>query len=227
MTTDQPKPRRRFFRYSLRTLMLVVTVFCVWLGVTAKRAQDQRQAVVAIYKLGGRVLYDHQIEESDPPGPAWLRQLIGVEYFFNVARVYLRKPDYHGRNSATRKRFTDADLEHLTGLVRDLKRFSELQFLDLRYTQVTDEGLMHLKGLTNLLRLYLDDTQVTDAGLVRLKELTKLQFLFLTDNQVTDEGLVHLKGLTNLRWLLLGNTQVTDEGVQKLQQALPYCTIYY
>ncbi len=38
------RSRRRFFRYSLRTLFVVVTVFCVWMGITAKRARDQRLA---------------------------------------------------------------------------------------------------------------------------------------------------------------------------------------
>ena len=39
MAPDQantPKPRR-FFRYSLRTLMIVVTLFCMWLGIIEKR----------------------------------------------------------------------------------------------------------------------------------------------------------------------------------------------
>ena len=65
-------------------------------------------------------------------------------------------------------------------------------------TTVTDAGLVHLKGLTNLSVLGLDGTQVTDAGLVHLKGLTKLSDLWLNGTQVTDAGLVHLKGLTNL-----------------------------
>ena len=38
MTTSHPK--RRFFRYSLRTLMIVVKVFCIWLGIIANRARN-------------------------------------------------------------------------------------------------------------------------------------------------------------------------------------------
>ena len=40
MTTTHPK--RRFFRYSLRTLMLVVTVFCIWMGITVATDIPQR-----------------------------------------------------------------------------------------------------------------------------------------------------------------------------------------
>ena len=91
--------------------------------------------------------------------------------------------------------------------------------------QVTDAGLEHLKGLTQLQWLCLSNTQVTDGGLAHLKGLTQLQNLLLDNTQVTDAGLEHLKGLTQLQHLLLFNTQVTDEGVKKLQQALPNCEI--
>ena len=37
---------------------------------------------------------------------------------------------------------------------------------------MTDAGLEHLKGLTQLQRLACGDTQVTDAGLEHLKGLT-------------------------------------------------------
>ena len=70
-------------------------------------------------------------------------------------------------------------------------------------------------------------TNVTDAGLVHLKGLTKLQTLNLSDTNVTDAGLVHLKGLTILQTLVLIDTKVTDAGVKKLQAALPKCRIYH
>ena len=46
---------------------------------------------------------------------------------------------------------------------------SELRYLDLTNTQVTDAGLVHLAGLTKLEELVLDGTQVTDAGVEELK----------------------------------------------------------
>ena len=41
--------------------------------------------------------------------------------------------------------------------------------LDLSRTQVTDAGLKHLAGLTNLQSLHLHNTQVTDAGVAKLR----------------------------------------------------------
>ena len=68
-------------------------------------------------------------------------------------------------------------------------------------------------------------TQVTDPGLVHLKGMTKLDLLILSDTQVTAAGLMHLKGLTNLERLNLYGTKVTAAAVNKLQQALPNCKI--
>ena len=42
--------------------------------------------------------------------------------------------------------------------------------VDLGGTQVTDAGLVHLAGLTNLKRLALARTQITDAGVADLKK---------------------------------------------------------
>ena len=103
---------------------------------------------------------------------------------------------------------------------------NKIVFVNLSGTQVTDAGLEHLKGLTNLRRLYLSGTKVTDAGLEHLKGLTNLEHLSLSSTKVTDAGLEHLKGLTKLRALALKGTQVTNVGVKKLQQALPNCKIY-
>ena len=67
----------------------------------------------------------------------------------------------------------------------------------------------------------------TDNGLEHLKQLTKLEVLSLKDTQITDAGLIHLEELSNLERLDFEGTQVTDEGVEKLQKALPNCTIHH
>src|SRR6476659_4651164 len=91
--------KSRWFRFSLRTLLLLITALCVWLGIQVNAARRQREAVAAILKAGGRVHYDYEIVPQpwppktlqtgiygiDPqaklPGPAWLRQGIGDDSF--------------------------------------------------------------------------------------------------------------------------------------------------
>ncbi|MFP6610941.1 MAG: hypothetical protein VB835_01430, partial [Pirellulales bacterium] len=76
----------------------------------------------------------------------------------------------------------------------------------LGFSKITDAGLEHLKGLTELKELLLYNTKITDAGLEHLKGLTNLELLIIRHTQVTDAGLEHLKGLTELEVLDLSDT---------------------
>ena len=51
------KPKRRWYQFSLRTLLVVAPLLAVFLGVVVRRAEQQRRAVRAIQMLDGRVLY--------------------------------------------------------------------------------------------------------------------------------------------------------------------------
>jgi len=236
MTTEPPKRFRRFFRYRLRTLMLVVTVFCIWLGITVIRARNQRQAVEAILALGGTIRYEHEVENArfgglivrpDLPGPEWLRPLVGDEYFFRVRQITLNGSKVDDTNVAVIRRLTGAVWLSLSfSEVADesmlhVKSLSNLDTLDLNNTQIADGGLLHLKSLTNLRTLNLTDTQITDAGLAQLKGMANLQMLYLKNTQVSDAGLVHLEGLAKLQWLDVQGTRVTGDGIEKLELALP------
>ena len=231
-TTKPPKPKRRWYQFSLMTLLVVMTVSIVafggWVQYMRQRAQENRErvataekavetAVAAIENMGVTTHMGHQIMGGDVlykyeelRSRTWLEELFddpgGPDDPVGVLRVIEVSL---GDN---------ADLWHL-------KDLTNLQGLYLSNTNVTDDGLEHLKGLANLQILNLEDTKVTDAGLEHLKGLTKLERLILNDTNVTNSGLEHLTGLTNLSSLNLFGTNVTDEGVKKLQQALPNCKI--
>ena len=97
---DAPAKRRHWLRFSLRMLLVVITVLCVWLGFKVNAARRQKEAVAAIFRDGGSVVFDYQMVpiagEPDlfdvdanalPSGQAWLRQLFGDDYFRNVVLV--------------------------------------------------------------------------------------------------------------------------------------------
>ena len=112
----------------------------------------------------------------------------------------------------------------LRGLLGD-DLFADVTMVEFNFgsAQVSDAGLEHLKGLTQLQWLYLSNTAISDAGLEHLRGLTQLQWLDLLNTNVSDAGLEHLKGLTRLQELRLGGTGVSDAGVKKLKQVLPKC----
>ncbi|MFO1093655.1 MAG: hypothetical protein U0992_10130 [Planctomycetaceae bacterium] len=58
---------------------------------------------------------------------------------------------------------------------------------------ITDAGLQHLSGLTDLATLDLQSAPITDAGLVHLSNLQHLDRLCLTGTQVHGPGLAHLR----------------------------------
>ena len=102
-----------------------------------------------------------------------------------------------------------------------LKGLTELQHLNLRGASgVTDAGLVHLEGMTKLDSLILDFTTITDAGLEHLATLPSLRFLSLRNTRATGSGLVHLKGSRKLASLGLGR-EVTDAGMASLALKRP------
>ena len=40
-------PRRRWLRFSLRSLLILITILCVWLGVKVNQARRQKEAFTA------------------------------------------------------------------------------------------------------------------------------------------------------------------------------------
>ena len=122
-------------------------------------------------------------------------------------------PDRLWSLHADRTSIDDDELVNLQGM-------TDLMYLDLSYTPITDAGLLHLQGLDRLEVLHLWGTGVTDAGLALLARLPNLVHLGLGETAVTDAGLVHLAHMKQLRVLQLWGTAVTPRGRKRLRSAL-------
>src|SRR6478735_8899775 len=148
------KPQRRWFQFSLKTLLVGMTVLCIGPGgyVVYEQAKARRQkaAVEAIEKLGGKLIFDERVPVRSPA----IGQILGDDKYEAVVHVQLH----------TSTKLTDGDLAHIA-------RLTKLTHLYLNHTQITSAGLAHLTRLKGLTGLWLSDTQVTDAGLEHLKEL--------------------------------------------------------
>jgi hypothetical protein len=81
-----PRPKRRWFRHSLRTLLLALTVIGLVLGLKVIPTIEQKHAVSAL-KGNGRLVayqYDYQlanyhgdVKGNPPPEPACPAKLVG------------------------------------------------------------------------------------------------------------------------------------------------------
>lgn len=123
-------------RISLRAMIILVVVVGCSLGWIVYRARVQREAVNAVMRPDGRgttVSYNWEYKDGKyiPAGkPQWPRrlvELIGVDYFGTVVRVFLAQ---YG---------SDADL----GQIASLDRLEELVFTQ---SSPTDDGLRTSKG---------------------------------------------------------------------------------
>jgi len=175
------KPKRTWFQYRLRTLLAFTSLCGVaakWVGDPIIDARRQENAVQAIEASGGTCYHCR----GKPLVPQWACGPLGLNFGISISHVQFRR--------------TSGD--------------AELALLD---------------NLPNLLCLIHSGCGVTDAGLRHVAGLTELGSLNLSGTQVTDSGLRQLTRLTKLKYLDLSGTQVTGDGVKGLQRALPNCHI--
>ena len=124
----EARPKRRWYQFHLWhlfVLVLIAAIPCSWFACRMVKAKRQAAAVESIQDLGGWVTYDFElgpnvlirgsvapdgsmVQEPVPPGPAWLRDFVGVDFLADVVRV-----------SFDNTKITDADLVHLEGTLVD------------------------------------------------------------------------------------------------------------
>jgi len=240
---NRPKRKRRWFQFSLRSLLIFTTavaIACCWVERRLERKRKERAAVKRIEALSGCASYDYENAPAkagtaarEPFGPAFLRRLLGDDFFGEVTRIGF----LGGINDEQLQNVVlFAQLEELylnTSEVTDsglasLKPLSDLRVLFLGQTKITNEGLSNLASFTQLQRLELiDDFQITDAGIANLKSLSQLRILNLQGIQINDAGLVHLGGMARLEELDLSRTHISDAGIASLKRLKQLRSLYF
>lgn len=211
----EPKHKLRWYQYSLRTLLICVTLFafaCSWFAVKMRQAKRQQEAVETLTKCRYNIGYDGVYPRR---APEWIIKLLGENFFYNVDEVG-EWPNYSimFRAGDRLPTLADADMslfQSLPGL-----RILRLQNLHGESAALTDEGIVYLEGLKNLEILDLSGTDITDAGLSHISGLDRLRELRLCGTKITDAGLETVKGWTELRELRLRGSCVTDAGLEKI-----------
>ena len=217
-----PVPKgRRIFRFSLASLLILISVCGIWMGWRANRVRHQQRVVAAIGEIGGQVNFSEG-SAADRWAPTWLRDWLGEDYFRRVTGIDLQGCEASDELvadiarlrdvqhlSLTQTKITDQALHHLA-------RLTKLKALSLGFNGITNASLEQLAPLDELIFLDLDVTEVTDDGLPALNELAKLYHLKLYGNPITDRGAEVLSGIPTLGELDLGNTEITDEGIKHL-----------
>jgi hypothetical protein len=172
-TTDCAPAKRRWFRFSLRTLLAAFTVVAILFGWVAWRLERARhdQQVLADLSPFSSVSYNMPMSS-----PGRLKTMWVMEHFSRVDGVeFVFVPH-----------MPQEKLKHLIGLPR-------LEKLKIKSDAITDDGLKHLLGIKRLRILGIASSQLTDAGLLTLGEMKQLQVLAVSSPKLTAEGIERLK----------------------------------
>ncbi|MFC5455903.1 leucine-rich repeat domain-containing protein [Prosthecobacter fluviatilis] len=98
---------------------------------------------------------------------------------------------------------------------------SQILWVDLSRSQITDAAAETLAKMTNLERLHLENTKFTDAGVAKLGALSKLEYLNLYGTKTTDGGIAKLASAKGLKKLFVWETGVTQAGAKALEGQVP------
>lgn len=163
--------KRRWFQFSLRTLLIVFTAGSVWLGWTMYRWRhqqaEQRKAAAAVKELGGEASFSY----SDASFLSLFFERHNAENDFMLMEKNIQDDDL--------KIFASAEMTRGIYLFRN---------------EVTDDGLMHLKNLRHLRLLDLRQNKgITDRGLAHLENLHEMETLILIGTKVTPAGVAELQ----------------------------------
>jgi Leucine-rich repeat (LRR) protein len=184
-------------RFSLRSLLIAITVLAVvlsvWLGFERAAARKQ---MLAIQNLAPTVPETYA-------KPRWIWTVLEPNAPGRVVGLAIRS-----------RRATDEQLAPLANL-------TDLVWLDVVETQITDVGVEKLTSLQKLERLRIDSTSLSDAGLAHIAKLPRLHQLNLERTKITDAGLLELAKMPSLKEVYVPGKNVTPAGVQRLQKACP------
>ena len=181
------KPTQQKRQFRVRSLILVVAVIAVPLGWVASVQRNVNREAATLRKLEAYGARSTRSRLTGRVCSLWFAPLQGVP-----------------------SNLSDEDLP----LSQD---FTDLDWLCLSRTRVTDDGMRHVRSFDRLVSLGLADTRITDSALRLLNELDRLQVLDLSGTLITDAGLQHLVRMSGVRWIDLGGTQITDAGLEHLK----------
>lgn len=130
-----------------------------------------------------------------------------------TGRTVVTVPCYWGGDSP--QGWTDEDFK---GAIDDLRKLSDMDYLMLRLTRITDRSMGEVASLTQLRHLNLSTLNVTDDGIAKLSTLHNLEGLYFDGSHaITGVGLQSLTDLP-LRKLSLRGTAASDETTSALEE---------
>lgn len=206
---EKKRPRRRWFQFSLRTLLLMMLVFGCGLGwFTAKRRQAQQawKRIEEAEKLDINLIAvdDNRAMGGIHHEGTWLEEWLGIS---------LPEPLISAKVNTS---------SNPTPELQELAKFPELTDIWLEVDDITDEQLAPLAGMKRLTTLQIAWSPLRGSGLAYLAGNDSLEELnlFYCDN-LTDEAIYSIPKLPSLTHLRINNCPLTGVSLGHLATACP------
>ncbi len=155
---------RRWRRFSVRSLLITLTLICLYLGRVAERAHRQQEIAVHFERLGAQVYFC----------PQYQRDVFGSVYVIRQSngKLVTRKDAPILSPSATLSCDQWPRWRRLLGE----PFFRDIDCVDCHGIQVTESDLAYLEELPALRDLELSQQYFDDRLLARLKRMPALKF---------------------------------------------------
>jgi hypothetical protein len=227
---------RRYFRFSLKQLMLLTLVVAVACAGVSHRVAALRSFEATMHRTGGYALIDAPHDWFHRCGLGELTdQPVYVDLSAETSRTIERFPI--GMIGDVNEPLTDVDVFFLTQGTRganaetcaandetlaEVAAFADtIVTLNLQNPSITDHGIKSLSRFGRLRCLMLGPA-VTDQGLESLSPLKDLQIVYIADGtRITIKGLRNLSRHPSLKLVRGSNLPIDRNDLKALQAASP------
>ena len=215
-------PRTRSF--SLRLLLIVVTLAAVLLAAWSTLVEPIRRQSVALDRLN-EIDPQHQIvslvdapnassySQVEPIPESWQRTFVAAT--IGEDRVFLV------RHVSLPKGTIEPDLRFV------LTKLPHLQSVELTQCKVSKEVASVLAAMPELKSVTAVRSDLGDEAIASLSTTKSIKHLKLTANPCSDASIAAMSQMKQLEELYLRWTQMTAQGVDRLRTQLPKCEIWF
>ncbi len=159
-------------QFSLRLLLMGMTIICCMLGYGRFVVQQRLGAIAEIRRGGGRVIFDNERLGRYAWTPVWLQQKSGSEFFLPVKSLTVKSRD----------------------AIRVLDQFPEAYYLWLEIEDLRDDELAALQSkLVPFVDLNISSNALTDTSFDVLRQFKNLRTIETPNVNMSNETLERLR----------------------------------
>ena len=204
--------RKFFSRFSLRTLLCIITAVCILLALRSNAIRNERELISVVDEMGGRVLFGR------PYHPQWT-----IAYYQREQKQAELSRILTGTREGESPcivRFDLVTIENPIDNIWDwIRSRPKIRDSDIKRL------LPSLKRVGTVKELRLDEAEITNAGIAMISEIPSIEVLTVALTDIDDACAGELASMPNLRFLNIFKTRLSENATREIQDQLPNCLI--